>query len=398
MTKTWERRWMVIALIALTLWLVGELQAMLMPFFMGILLAYLGDPVVDRLEARGMSRTGGVSVVFVIFTLLVILGFLVVVPMLFKQIQYLQSHIPTVLGWLESKALPWIQQMLNVESDWFSTEQLTAEIKERAAQVDWSATGNVLGPIVAHLSKSSLALFGFLGNLALVPVVTFYLLRDWDVMMGKLRQLIPRSVEVKVVELVKECDETLGAFLKGQLLVMFALGVIYSVGLLMVGLKLALLIGMMAGLASIVPYLGFIVGIVAALVACFFQFGDWIHILMVVVVFMVGQMMEGMVLTPILVGDKIGLHPVAVIFAVLSGAQLFGFTGMLLALPVAAICVVLLRHVHEFYLASEWYDRKAELVQAGVGAASIGAPVDEASDQSSIQNSAVQNKEDGKPE
>jgi predicted PurR-regulated permease PerM len=187
--------------------------------------------------------------------------------------------------------------------------------------------------------------------------VTFYLLRDWDILMDRIRELLPRRAEPVVVELAKECDSTLGAFLRGQMTVMFALGVIYSLGLMLVGLDLALLLGMLAGLASVVPYMGFIVGIVAASIAAFFQFDGWFHLVAVWIVFGVGQMLEGMILTPLLVGDRIGLHPVAVIFAILAGGQLAGFVGILIALPVAAVGAVLLRHAHASYKVSALYEK-----------------------------------------
>ncbi|MNZ36121.1 hypothetical protein D3C78_535340 [compost metagenome] len=190
----------------------------------------------------------------------------------------------------------------------------------------------------------------------LIPVVSFYLLRDWDLMMAKIRGLLPRQREERLVALAGECHEVLGAFVRGQLLVMLALGVIYASGLMLVGLELGLLIGLLAGLAAIVPYMGFIIGIGAAMVAGLFQFGgDPYPLLAIAAVFMVGQALEGMVLTPLLVGDRIGLHPVAVIFAILAGGELFGFTGVLLALPVAAVIMVLLRHVHDLYKESGMY-------------------------------------------
>jgi predicted PurR-regulated permease PerM len=171
-------------------------------------------------------------------------------------------------------------------------------------------------------------------------------------------ELIPRRYEATVARLATASDEVLGAFLRGQLTVMLALGTIYSVGLWLVGLELALLIGMLAGLVSFVPYLGFIVGILAAGLAALMQFGDLLPLLYVVIVFMVGQAVEGMLLTPLLVGEKIGLHPVAVIFAVLAGGQLFGFFGILLALPVASVVMVLLRYTHERYVGSSLYSEE----------------------------------------
>jgi predicted PurR-regulated permease PerM len=175
-------------------------------------------------------------------------------------------------------------------------------------------------------------------------------------MMAKIRGLLPRDREARVMTLAGECHEVLGAFVRGQFLVMVALGVIYAAGLMLIGLELGLLIGLIAGLAAIVPYMGFVIGIGAALVAGLFQFGgDLYPMVGIVAVFMVGQALEGMVLTPLLVGDRIGLHPVAVIFAILAGGELFGFTGVLLALPVAAVIMVLVRHVHDLYKDSDMY-------------------------------------------
>ena len=205
-----------------------------------------------------------------------------------------------------------------------------------------------------------MALMGFAANLFLVPVVAFYLLRDWDKMMANLGMLLPRNVEPVAVTLLKECDEVLGAFFKGQLMVMVALGVVYSLGLGLIGLQFAILIGMLAGLASIIPYMGFALGFAAALIVALFQFDGLSGMAMVVAVFVFGQAMEGWVLTPMLVGDKIGLHPVAVIFALMAGGQLFGFIGLLIALPMAAIIMVLLRHLHRNYKASDLYSAGAE--------------------------------------
>jgi predicted PurR-regulated permease PerM len=173
--------------------------------------------------------------------------------------------------------------------------------------------------------------------------------------MAQLRNLLPRRIEPVIVGLARESDEVLGAFLRGQFVVMLALGGIYSLGLFIIGLDFSLLIGMLAGLVSFVPYLGLIVGIVVAGIAALIQFQEFWPLLPVIGVFGIGQLIEGMLLTPLLVGDRIGLHPVAVIFAVLVGGHLFGFFGVLLALPVAAIIMVLLRHTHDEYLNSVLY-------------------------------------------
>jgi len=222
-------------------------------------------------------------------------------------------------------------------------------------QGHWKEAGGIASTAVNYVTRSGAIVIQFIGSLVLIPVVTFYLLRDWDDLVARVHELLPRKSEPVISMLAKQSDEVLGSFLRGQILVMIALATIYSVGLGIVGLELALLIGLIAGLVSFVPYLGFIVGIMIASIAAIFQFHDFMHIVYVAIVFAIGQMAEGMFLTPHLVGDRIGLHPVAVIFAVLAGGQLFGFVGVLLALPIAAVIAVILRYVHERYIASNMY-------------------------------------------
>ncbi|MDC0686480.1 AI-2E family transporter [Mitsuaria sp. RG] len=345
------RRWIWLGAAFVVAVLLYFLHNILSPFLVGILLAYLADPLVDRLERLGLSRTWGVVVVFSLFTLIFLALLLVLVPMLAKQLLRLYELAPQMLDWLQHVALPWVQSRLGLADGFWKFDKIKAAIGEHMGQ-----TTDIVGVLLSQATASSLALIGWLANLVLIPVVGFYLLRDWDLMMAKLRSLLPRQREPQVVGLAGECHEVLGAFVRGQLLVMLALGVIYSSGLMLVGLELGLLIGMLAGLAAIVPYMGFIIGIGAALVAGLFQFGGELYpMLGIVAVFMVGQALEGMVLTPLLVGDRIGLHPVAVIFAILAGGELFGFTGVLLALPVAAVIMVLLRHVHDLYKESDMY-------------------------------------------
>ncbi|MCE0916686.1 AI-2E family transporter [Pseudomonas sp. NMI760_13] len=345
------RRWIWLGAAFVVAGLLYFLHNILSPFLVGILLAYLADPLVDRLERLGLSRTWGVVVVFSLFTLIFLALLLVLVPMLAKQLLRLYELAPQMLDWLQHVALPWVQSRLSLADGFWKFDKIKAAIGEHMGQ-----TTDIVGVLLSQATASSLALIGWLANLVLIPVVGFYLLRDWDLMMAKLRSLLPRQREPQVVGLAGECHEVLGAFVRGQLLVMLALGVIYSSGLMLVGLELGLLIGMLAGLAAIVPYMGFIIGIGAALVAGLFQFGGELYpMLGIVAVFMVGQALEGMVLTPLLVGDRIGLHPVAVIFAILAGGELFGFTGVLLALPVAAVIMVLLRHVHDLYKESDMY-------------------------------------------
>lgn len=350
MTDT--RRWFWIGGLALLVAFVVLLHTILTPFLVALLLAYMGDPLVDRLERAGLSRTLSVVAVFGLFTLVLMALLLVLVPMLAKQLFRLYELAPQILDWLQHSALPWVQAKFGLADGFWKFDKIKAAISEHMGQA-----GDIVSVVLSQATASSLALIGWLTNLVLIPVVCFYLLRDWDIMTGKIRGLLPRQREGQIVKLAGECHEVLGAFIRGQLLVMVGLGVIYAAGLMLVGLELGLLIGVIAGLAAIVPYMGFVIGIGSALVAGLFQFGGDLYPMMgIVAVFMIGQALEGMVLTPLLVGDRIGLHPVAVIFAILAGGELFGFTGILLALPVAAVIMVLVRHMHDVYKDS---DRKS---------------------------------------
>ncbi|POD74079.1 AI-2E family transporter [Pseudomonas syringae group genomosp. 3] len=349
MTDT--RRWFWIGGLALLIAFVVLLHTILTPFLVALLLAYMGDPLVDRLERAGLSRTLSVVAVFGLFTLVLMALLLVLVPMLAKQLFRLYELAPQILDWLQHSAMPWVQAKFGLADGFWKFDKIKAAISEHMGQA-----GDIVSIVLSQATASGLALIGWLTNLVLIPVVCFYLLRDWDLMMGKVRGLLPRQRESQIVKLAGECHEVLGAFIRGQLLVMVGLGVIYAAGLMLVGLELGLLIGVIAGLAAIVPYMGFVIGIGSALVAGLFQFGGDLYPMMgIVAVFMIGQALEGMVLTPLLVGDRIGLHPVAVIFAILAGGELFGFTGILLALPVAAVIMVLVRHMHDVYKSSEVY-------------------------------------------
>ncbi|WP_455223524.1 AI-2E family transporter [Kaarinaea lacus] len=333
--------------------LIYLLAPVLTPFMLGALLAYLGDPLVDRLEALKLSRTVSVIVVFIVLLLVVLSMPLVLLPLVEQQINSLVANIPKYIDWVQNTVVPFFTSKLNIDPALFNTDALKQSIMSH-----WRDVGGIAGRIVGTITKSGFALIALLANLVLVPVVTFYLLRDWDVLVEKIHMMIPRKQEPVISKLAKESDAVLGQFLRGQLTVMVALGTVYTVGLLIVGLDLALLVGMVAGLVSFVPYLGFIVGILLAGIAAIIQFGDPVYLLYVAIVFAVGQSLEGMVLTPLLVGDKIGLHPVAVIFAVMAGGQLFGFVGILIALPVAAVVVVLLRYAYGVYTDSELYGKQ----------------------------------------
>ncbi len=350
-----SQKWLILACLLGLIWFIRALGPVLTPFVVSAVLAYLGDPLVDRLE-KWMSRTPAVLLVFAGMSICLILFLLLIVPMLEKQISYLIDHLPIYIDWFTNSFWPWLQQRFGLQEIDLGMAQLIALLKDH-----WQEAGGIATTVVANLSQSGMALLGLLGTLLLIPVITFYLLRDWDNLLERLGDLLPRYAEPAITKLAGESNEMLGAFFRGQILVMFALGVIYAIGLAVLGLKLAFLIGLVAGLLSIVPYLGFAVGLIAALIAAVVQFQDVIHVVLVLVVFGVGQLLEGMVLTPWLVGDRIGLHPVVVIFAVLAGGQLAGFVGMLIALPVAAILNVLLRHANELYRGSQLFDREVKI-------------------------------------
>ncbi|WP_205340680.1 AI-2E family transporter [Denitrificimonas caeni] len=350
------KSWLLLAVLGLVLLTFYQLLPILTPFLVSILLAYMGDPIVDFLERHKFSRTWGVILVFVLLSLIVLILLLVLVPMIGRQLVSLYELTPQLIDWLQGSVVPWLQAQLGINADASSLNKVKELFSDNIGK-----TTDFAQLLLSQATASGLAFLGWLANMLLIPVVTFYLLRDWDGLVAKLRGLLPRKKEATTVQLIAECHEVLGAFMRGQLLVMLALGIVYAVGLMALGLELGLLIGLLAGLASLVPYMGFAVGITAALMAGLFQFGiDLYPLLGIVVVFSVGQLLEGMLLTPLLVGDRIGLHPVAVIFAILAGGQLFGFTGVLLALPVAAVIMVLLRHLHEQYKESNMYGQPSE--------------------------------------
>lgn len=354
------RRIFILAGLALLLWLLYLLKPVVIPFIGAFFIAYLFSPLVDKLVKLKMPRWFAISLVFVGIgiTLTMILWF--VVPIVWKQLIYARDSIPAGIQWINHTLLPWVAKTFKVAPMELDTEQISKTIMEYI-QTNYSADS--IQTMALRLAQSGLNFIQIGGVVILVPIIAFYFLLDWEKMLDNLRRLIPRPYEASTLTIVGECHSVLGAFVKGQFLVMLLLGIVYAVGLQVIGLEVGLIIGMIAGLASIIPYLGFAVGIIAAVIASLFQFGlDWMQLLLVGVVFMIGQMVEGYILQPFLLGDKIGLSPVAVVFAVLAGAQLAGFLGMLIALPVAAVIVVLLKHVKENYERSRFYGLPADFV------------------------------------
>jgi predicted PurR-regulated permease PerM len=322
-------------------WLFYLLAPILTPFIASALLAYLGDPLVDRLERLRFPRTLAVLSVFVWIFLVLGALTLLIIPLVRAQASALIEHIPAYLDWIENQ-MPRLQSALGVAE---------AEGGGVGALFDRYSTElrGLAGGALVSVSRSGTALITAMLSLLLVPVITFYLLRDWDLLIARIAALVPESRRVIVARLARQSDEVLGGFFRGQLLVVLGLTFIYSVGLLWVGLDFALAIGVLSGLVSFVPYLGLFVGIALASIAALVQLGSLPAVGAVVLVFVAGQLVEGTFLTPKLVGDRIGLHPVIVIFAVMAGGQLFGFMGILLALPAAAVLSVLVRFAMEHY-------------------------------------------------
>jgi predicted PurR-regulated permease PerM len=364
-------RWQLIALALIVGALLWLLAPVLTPFAVAAMFAYLFDPLVARLQRWRLGRSAAATIVFLSLTLLLILVLLWLVPYLQHQVSTLIRRLPDWIAWLQTDAVPWLNAKFDLEIDLPDAQQLGAVLQQHGKEA-----GGLAATILARVSKSGFALVTWSVHVLIVPVAFFYLLRDWRAMIAHVHDLLPRSIEPVAVRLARESDETLGGFLRGQLSVMIVLGVLYAIGLFAIGLDVGPLIGIVAGLISFVPYLGAITGVLMGAIAAFAQYHDWMHVVGVLVVFGVGHVIEGYVLVPRLVGEKIGLHPLAVIFAILAGGELFGFLGVLLALPIASVAMVVLRYLHERYRASELYGsgRESAIVVPGKGAGETQTP------------------------
>lgn len=336
--------------------LVYLLRPILTPFLLAALFAYLGNPLVLRLQGEGrrlkwrVSRTAAVVVVFLFLFIALVLSVLMVLPLLQRELARFVEWLPVWLEWFQSQALPWLRERFGLGPDLPGAEALTGLLAEH-----WQQAGDWMMQALGSVGRSGGVVFAWLLNLILVPVVTFYLLRDWDRLLQGMRDLLPRSLEPRATRIAAQADAVLATFVRGQLMVMLSLAVFYAAGLWLAGLDLAVAVGVTAGAVSFVPYLGVIVGVGLGVAAALVQSTDPWLLFWVLAVFAAGQLLESLFLTPRIVGDRIGLHPVAVIFAVLAGGQLFGFLGVLLGLPVAAVLAVLVRHAHEDYRRSAMY-------------------------------------------
>ena len=342
--------WGAIALVVgLVLWVLGPV---LMPFVVAAVLAYALNPVV-----RGLERIGKRLIPSIVAVLLVEIGFLVLVvavftlliPIVVTELPLMRDKLPALLQRGQTFLAPWLASIgIQVSLE---PENIKAFVLQN---VDLSM-GDGVAKALASLRIGGSVVLAVVGNLVLIPVVLFYLLVDWRHVTRHMHSLVPMKMRPAFDSFIDESDQVLGQYLRGQLSVMVAMAVFYSVGLWWFGLELALPIGVFTGLAVFVPYVGFGLGLVLASIAALLQFPFEQACLMLIVVFGLGQALEGFVLTPRLVGERIGLHPLHVIFALLAFGQLFGFLGVLVALPVSAVLLVAIRRIQSSYLASSLY-------------------------------------------
>jgi len=338
-----------LAALALFVLLLDVLAAVLLPFVAGAAIAYFLDPVADRLERAGVGRTLATSMIVGAFFVVVVGALVLLFPLLQAQVVGLLALLPGAIDKAHAYAAPLIER-LKTDLPPDAVQQLTAAAGSYAgAAVKWA------GGLLGGLWKGGVAFFNLLSLVVITPVVAFYLLRDWDVIIERFDSYLPRDAAPTIREQARAIDVTIAGFVRGQASVCLALAVWYGTALTVVGLKSGLLVGLGAGAISFIPYLGAATGLAVGVAIAAVQFGTWPMVAVVAAVFVIGQLAESYVLTPRLVGDRIGLHPVWIIFALLAGGALFGFTGVLLAVPVAAVIGVLIRFGLKRYLASPLY-------------------------------------------
>ncbi len=339
--------WLVIALIAA--WLVWLLSPILAPFLAGAIFAYMLNPLVNRLEGRYVGRTLAVVLVLILTLIAVVALLLLVLPLFYKEAVAMSERLPDFLAWLDNRLAPWLRERFGIAAqfDLDTLKQLTTQF----LQSDQGFMPRLLG----SLQIGGLALLGFSIKLLLVPVVLFYLMRDWNDLIDRIDRMIPRHRLAQVQGIAREVDAVLAEFLRGQMVVIIVMICYYSLALWSAGLEFALPIGIITGGLVFIPYVGAFIGFLLGTVSALLQFDSFTGVLFVWLAFGIGQVLEGMVITPLLVGKRIGLHPVAVIFALLAFGQVFGFFGVLLALPASAILLVCMRRMGRAYVASPLY-------------------------------------------
>ena len=339
--------WLALSLLGLLL--VWLLAPVLTPFLVGAVLAYALHPAVERLAARRVPRVLAVALVEVASIVVLLAVLLLIVPILSKELPLLREQIPLLADRLNRGLSPWLAQFgVNVALDIGSIKAFVLKYLDANLE-DWLAT------VLSSARIGGSILLAIIGNAILVPVVLFYLLMDWPNLVERTSRLVPPRMRERVHGFVEECDSMLGQYLRGQLLVMLIMAVFYSVGLALFRFDLAVPVGVFTGLAIFIPYVGFGLGLLLALLAGVLQFTSVYGLVAVAVVYGIGQLVESLFLTPRLVGERIGLNPLMVIFALLAFGHLFGFVGVLIALPVSALLVVAARRLSTLYLQSDLY-------------------------------------------
>lgn len=344
--------WAWLAIGAAFFAIVYLLSPILAPFLAGAIFAYILNPLVGRIAGRRINRTVAVVLVLLLCLVALVALLLVVLPLFAKEFRMMSERLPAFIEWLNRVAAPWLAQHLgrDVQFDLGTLKQLLGG----ALQSNQDLVPRLLG----SARIGGMALLGIAVNVLLIPVVLFFLLRDWRGIVARAEHLIPRHQVDRARLILSEIDAVLAEFLRGQVLVMLVMSVFYVTALWLAGLEFALPIGLLTGMLVFIPYVGAITGIVLGTIAALLQFGTLPEIAWVWLAFGAGQLIEGMVVTPWLVGERIGLHPVAVIFALLAFGQVFGFFGILLALPASAALLVALRHLRRAYLESSLYTGK----------------------------------------
>lgn len=338
-------------ILAVSVVLLVFLREVLFPFVAGFAVAYFLDPVCDRLERAGLTRTWATVVVTAVFFVLFILTLAVLVPVLYSQLVQFLKNLPGYIDAIQNKAAPLIELGRHyLDSNGGQAFQIDSFVKEHLGDVAKIAAG-VLGKFAGGLQVT----FNIISLFVITPVVAFYLLRDWDEIVARIDALLPRAHAGTIREQASLVDDTLAGFLRGQFSVCLVLGLFYGIGLSIVGLEFGLVVGLGTGLVSFVPYFGMLIGFVVGMGLAIAQFDTWQPIAMVAGVFGIGQIIEGNFLTPKFVGDRVNLHAVWIIFALMAGGALFGFVGILLAVPVAAVIGVLVRFSLSQYQASALY-------------------------------------------
>lgn len=337
------------AVFLLFLWLLNDI---LLPFVVGMVVAYFLDPVVARLQRLGLSRTMATTTVTVLAVLAAIGIAMAILPPLFSQLQDLIVKAPEHVVKAAMRIQPVIEPLLaRLGLPALSLHAVQAEASQWAGKAL-----SVAGGVAGQVAQRSVAIINLLGLLFITPVVTFYMLRDWEKVLAAIDGVLPLEHADTIRRLAHESNSAIAGYVRGQALVGLCLGLIYGVGLSAVGLQFGLVIGLIAGAISFIPFVGTFVGAVMAMGMALAQFPpDWLGVAKVAAVFLFGQTMEGNVLSPKLVGDRVGLHPVWIMFALLAGGSLFGFVGILVAVPTAAVIGVIVRHLLGRYRESEIY-------------------------------------------